>query len=132
MECPPFLKLEPVKVAVDVGSARMVLVPKDMGPPAITVSACHVSKCNMLKDMCDVQGLQGSNFHDVSAILVPEVLGEGGKWERPLVGADGEEKRLISILTHGIYQVQILVLPECAEEHLILQASVGGAARLLQ
>ena len=103
MKCPPFLELEPVKVAVDIGSARMVLVPEDTGPPAITVSACHVSKCNMLKDMCYVQGLQVSNFHDISAILVPEVLDEGGKWERPLVGADGEEKRLISILTHGIY-----------------------------
>lgn len=132
MGCAPFLKLEAVKVAVDVGSARMVLVPEDMGPPAITVSTRHVSKCNMLKDMCDVQGLQGSNFHDISAILVPEVLDEGEKWERPLVGADGEEKRWISILTHGIYLVQILVLSECAGEHLILKASFGGATRLLQ
>ena len=121
-----------VEIAVDVGGAKMVLVPEDMGPPAITVSARQVATCNLLEDVWDVQGLQGSNFRDVSAIPVPQVLDEGGKWERPLVGADGEEKRWISVLTHGIYQVEILVLPERAREGLILQAFVGGAARLLR
>lgn len=110
----------------------MVLVREDMGPPAITVSTCQGSTCNLLEDVCNVQGLQGNNFRDVSGITVPQVFDGGGKWEHPLLRADGEEKRWISILTYGIHQVEILVLPERAGEGLILQASVGGAAKLLQ
>lgn len=70
----------------------MVLVPEDVGSPAIAVSAREVSTCNLLENMCDMQGLQGSYFGDVSAIPVLQVLDKGRKRKGPLVGADCEEE----------------------------------------
>ena len=57
VECPPFLKFKAVEIAVDVGRGRMVLVPEDVGSPAIAVSTCEVSTCNLLENVCDMQGL---------------------------------------------------------------------------
>ena len=103
MKCPPFLKFKAVEIAVDVGGGRMVLVPEDVGSPAIAVSAREVSTCNLLENVCDMQGLQGSYFGDVSAIPVLQVLDKGRKRKGPLVGADCEEERGITVLMYGIY-----------------------------
>lgn len=130
VECRPFPKFKAVEIAVDVGRGRMVLVPEDVGSPAVAVSAREVSTCKLLENMCDMQGLQGSYFGDVSAI--PQVLDKGRKRKGPLVGADCEEERGITILTYGICEVEILVLPKRLREGLILQASVRGAARLFR
>ena len=103
VQCPPFLEFKPVKIALDVGRGGMVLVPEDVRSPAISVSAGQVATCNLLQNVCNMQHLQGRYFGHVSAIPVPQLLDERRKRKGPLVGADCEEERGITVLTYGIY-----------------------------
>ena len=114
MECPPFLEFEPVKIAMDVRSGGMVLVPEDVHFPAIAVSAGQVATCNLLQNVCNMQRLQGRYFRHVSAIPVPQLLDERRKGKVPLARADRQKERWITVLPYGIYKIQILMLPEGA------------------
>ena len=105
VECPPFLKFKLVEIALDVGRGGMVLVAEDMRSPAIAVSAREVSTCNLLQNVCNMQRLQGSYFGHFSAIPVPQLLDKRRKRKGPLVRADGQEERGITVLPYGIYEV---------------------------
>ena len=131
MQCPLFLELEPVKIAIDVGGGGMLLVPEDVRSPPIAVTAGQVATCNLLQNVRNVQRLQGRNFRHVSAIPLPQLLYEWRKGKGPLVWADRQKERWIAVLPYGIYKVKILMLPEGAREGLVLEASVRRAARLL-
>ena len=103
MQRPPFLKLEPLKVAVDIGGGGMLLVAEDLRSPPIAVTAGQVAMSNLLKKVGNVQGLQGRNFRDVPAIPLPQLFYKWRKGKGPLVWADRKKERRIPVLPHRIY-----------------------------
>ena len=95
--------------------------------PSIAISASEVSPGDLFQDVCDVESFNGRGFRDVLKVTRSHFLEKWRKRKCPFIRTNCNEEWRITILAHGIYEIQVLMLPEGLRKWFIFQAVIGRA-----